>query len=785
MIRYQLIFPMRWMCLFVALLFLLEAKAQQTIKVAIVSDATQHHNHTFEGMVKAEIVTLLSSKYELSFIEIYTEGNPSVIQKEITDIFSKKQADVLVGVGVVSCKIIASQSSYPIPCINAFQLVDRDDNQAQVPQKGSGVSNYTYIQSPFNIKEGVYTLSQICGSNKLAVLTNGNLSLLGLNKNEFFADTNADIVWIDFESDLKSTVNKIPNDVAGVYILSPLTNHSPEDIKALFNALIERKLPSFSLQDVPMLLYGAYSAFAVSYSMNKIPRRIAINIEKVTQGVNLGNVPVYMEAFSNQLVVNMETVNKIGKYPNWQLLDSALLMNINRPNAKRVLNLKAAIAEGIQYNLGYQIENKQTQLSAQDVGLAKSNYLPQLEVESTGFFLDENTVNSSFGTRGSFNWTAGASFSQLILSEPAMANIAIQKLLFESQQKAQKQSELDVVLEVAQRYFNYMQVSDVADLYNSNIKAVHQNLTIAKNKENVGYSGASDVYRWQTELDLAKTELYASNAQLKSVGFQLNESLNRPIDEAFVLESTEGINQYLEGLDQNFIGFMRDEASFKQFTDFMVQEARRNLPELQQIQLAMAAQERLLKSNRRAFYLPTIAFGATYDYPIEIVNPGDPLPIPGIEIGINPTWNAGFNVSIPLFTGVSRKLEKDKTKVGLYQLQDQQRELNNLLELQVRANMEKVKASFNNIRLTKSAAASAERNIAIVRDLYQSGQVDVITLVDAQNALLGAQLNANNAAYQFMIDYFSLQRSTGNYTFLATEAQKEEFLQRFLHFKTN
>jgi outer membrane protein TolC len=63
--------------------------------------------------------------------------------------------------------------------------------------------------------------------------------------------------------------------------------------------------------------------------------------------------------------------------------------------------------------------------------------------------------------------------------------------------------------------------------------------------------------------------------------------------------------------------------------------------------------------------------------------------------------------------------------------------------------------------------------------------VDIITLVDAQNALLGAQINATNSIYQFMIDYFSLQRSTGNYTFLATEAQRAQFLQRFLNFKTN
>ncbi|MEO1714363.1 MAG: TolC family protein [Bacteroidota bacterium] len=121
----------------------------------------------------------------------------------------------------------------------------------------------------------------------------------------------------------------------------------------------------------------------------------------------------------------------------------------------------------------------------------------------------------------------------------------------------------------------------------------------------------------------------------------------------------------------------------------------------------------------------------------------------------------------------------------MYQLQDQKKDVKNLLELQVRANLEQVNASYNNIRLTKSAAEAAEKNIIIVQDYYKSGQVNVITLVDAQNSLLGAKINATNAVYQFMIDYFSLQRSVGNYNILSTPEQNEAFLQRFLNFKSN
>ena len=763
-------------------LILSQVAAQKHFDITLISDAGEQENHFFEEAIKAEISALLASQYELSFTEIYTGGDMVRITEEIASVYGEKETDVLIGAGIVSSKILANQGYFPLPSIASIQLLNPSDSTTL---SSSGISNFTYINSPFNIVAEVEALQEICACKKLAVLTDLNLSSIEWDREKLFSSIPAEIEWVSLAPELPNSLSDLSSEVEGVYVLSSLASYLPDSQKDFFNQLNERKLPVFTLLDAPVHQFGAYASFTTADNLQKIPRRIALNTEKIAEGKNPQDFPIDRESFTKQLVVNMETANKIGLYPNWTLLDNALLVHINKPYTSRVLNLRSAIAEGIQQNLGYQIESKQSQISSKDIDLARSNYLPQLNLESNGFFLDENTVNASFGTLGRFNWTAGASFSQLILAEPALANISIQKLLFESQQQVQKESELDVILEVAQRYFNYLQALALADLQNDNIQGINQNLTIATDKEKVGYSGSNDVYRWETELELAKTDLYAANAQLKSVRFQLNEALNRPIQEEFSIESSENISQFIDELDELLVNLIQDQKSLNQLANFMVQEAFQNLPEIQQIQLAINAQERLLKSNKRAFYLPTLAFGANYEYPIETLNPGESPPIPDFNVAINPSWNAVFNLSIPFFAGGSRKYQKQQTSLGLYQLRDQQREVKNLLELQVRANVEQVNASYNTIRLTRSAAESAQKNILIVRDLYKSGQVDVITLVDAQNALLGAQINATNAAYQFMIDYFSLQRSIGDYPFLGTETQRTDFLRRFLTYKTN
>ena len=213
---------LRYISLLLSLLFLFEARAQQTFKVVIVSDAAEQADHFFEMAIKAEISALLSNRYDLSFTEVYTNGNLNAINQEIAGIYAKKQADVLVGVGVFSSKMLANQSAFPIPSMATIQLINEDSTNSLLPNTVSGIPNFTYINSPFHIANGINVLKEICRCTKVAVLTHPYLSAFGLSTKDIYADT--EIEWIGLEPDLSSTISKIPEDVEGVYVLSPLTN---------------------------------------------------------------------------------------------------------------------------------------------------------------------------------------------------------------------------------------------------------------------------------------------------------------------------------------------------------------------------------------------------------------------------------------------------------------------------------------------------------------------------------------------------------------------------------
>jgi hypothetical protein len=55
-------------------------------------------------------------------------------------------------------------------------------------------------------------------------------------------------------------------------------------------------------------------------------------------------------------------------------------------------------------------------------------------------------------------------------------------------------------------------------------------------------------------------------------------------------------------------------------------------------------------------------------------------------------------------------------------------------------------------------------------------------LLDAQNSSLRADQDAENAVYNFLIDWMDVERAAGRFDFLMTPGQREEYFQRLEEF---
>ena len=262
--------------------------------------------------------------------------------------------------------------------------------------------------------------------------------------------------------------------------------------------------------------------------------------------------------------------------------------------------------------------------------------------------------------------------------------------------------------------------------------------------------------------------------------------LDHDIDADFRLPTFTGQDSLLGIIGQTLLPLLNTPRDIDRLADFLAAEARRNLPTLRQLDLAIAAQERQAKARERAFYLPEIGVEGQLGYRIGNYAT-TPLPEEfnfDFAAADRPrgTYTIAVGASIPIFQGGLRRAQLQQAKLMALQTGAQRENTENQLIQRLYSSVETLVASYRNLRLAREAATTSERNFAIIEDLYRSGAANITSLVDAQNVVLQSRINATNLGYQFVADFLTVQRATGSYQFLAEPGEQSAFLQRFLSF---
>lgn len=771
-----------WMLMF----FSSTLMAQQTVHIAIISDnnpVDESGETQFAEILKHEIEVLLQSRYDLSFNLIYTGYDLTKVVNAFETVYADDTTDIVLASGPMSSNVMAQWSSYAKPSIATLVLSNELQRIPITPEHTSGVENFTYVQSPFDIYRDMKTLHRMYPYKKLGVIGAEESVRYSPSLDELFQQTlsyvGADYQFIPAQSTAAATLENIPDDVDALYLLPLFDIYSRQEEQILIQGINERKTPSAGLLGEELVEPGILMGYEANDNFQRIPRRAALDVSKILEGQNAAGLPVLIPTYNENLLINMATAAKIGTYPSWDLMADATLLKIEAMNTDNKWTLRSAIMHALEHNLNLQIAQKDPLIAEKDVALAMAEYLPSLDFSTSLALIDKTTAFSRQGTQGQISWLAGGSVSQLIFSEPAMANIMIQKMLLKGQEAALDQVQLDVIQDVSEAYLTVLQAASGVQIQNENVIVTKRNLDIAKAKESVGYSGATDINRWESELALSNIELNNAQASLRQARFNLNQILNRPIDEEFILEdiALEG-NEVLSMQDQAVGTFINNPGDLKVFANFLVSEAFQQLPEIRQLNHTIDAQNRQLLSQKRAFVLPSVAVSGGVDYLIDTWQ----YPEGVMPIDINTTWNMGVGLQFPIFQGGKRKINADRSRLSIMQLEDQKQNLLNQLELLIRANLETVGASYSRTILSREAADAARKNFEIIQDSYSQGLVNVTTLIDAQNATLQTELTAVNAIYQLTADFLNLERSVGSFYFLNAPAEQEAYKQRLISF---
>jgi outer membrane protein TolC len=667
--------------------------------------------------------------------------------------------------------------------IAATVLDPKLQNLPQEVDKSTGVPNFAWIESLIRLKSDMHSFARIFESRNLAVIIPRELySEFPILTSYLKADENTfEVSFVPVEKN-ENPVDQLParTDAAMVF---PLVQHSAAATEAIFSSLNEQGIPSLSVNGAAYLEQGATITFTPQFTFQQLARQVAVRVLKASEGAALGDVSSMTENPERTPIVNMESLRLTERFPKWSDLANAVLLNVVKIPGEE-LTLHQAIALALENNLQEKIIDQDLLMAEKDIRIAKANVLPQVEVSGMGVQLSENLVESSMGQRGEFTVTGSVSLKQVIYSEAAYANIALKKLMAESTKQGNRQTTLDIVLDVSQAYIFLLFAKNNLQIKNENVSATLQNLELAKAKEKSGEGSVSDVNRWISELNLGRMDLNDAEAGYKAAMYRINELLNQPVGNTIATPDSADIGETVIHNQQILDSWFNNPNLTEKYTDFLIDEMLAHSPELQQLATAGEMIDRQKSMKIRQMYLPEVALIGSADQAFVregvIRNPQLPVPPPPDDI----TWNLGLRVSIPIFEGGRKRNEMQRAIIEQDKIAWQKDDLLNKMETGIRSNVQFLQASWREMELSENAARAAEENFYTTQDAYAQGMINVAQLTDAQNVMIRTRQMALGSSYQYLLDYIKTERLQGKFSFLDDETERKLYADRLLNYLT-
>ncbi len=564
------------------------------------------------------------------------------------------------------------------------------------------------------------------------------------------------------------------NGIDAVYLAGGFELNDTQ-FKGLTSAINTKKIPSFSASRIADVERGILATNQPQTNIEQFFRRIALNIEAISSGTNASELPLFLE-YKNKLTINFNTAKEIDFPLRYAMLGSADFIDGNEePSTKNALSILDIMSGVLDRNLSLSSAKKGVELIEQDVKTAKSGYLPNVSASVSGVYLDPRVSEISNGANPELSTSGAIVAEQLIYSESASANIDIQQELQKAQEATYNASELDALLNASIAYFNALILKTNTTIQNQNLQLTKRNLELAEQNFEGGASGKSDVLRFRSQLAQNTQNLIDAGNQLRQSYFTINQLMNTSISKEIDIDDavlSEGVFKNYKYED--FYDILDNPKLQPALIEFLVQEAKKNAPELQNIDYNVT--KRTYKLNDTGRFIPTVALQGQYNLALSQSGKGSTLPV-GFPSTPDGTYNVGLNVSLPIFNQNQRNINRQTAKIQKEQLGFEKENIELNIEKNVNDIILDLISEIANIEISKVAEDTAKESLELTQNAYKQGAVPVIQLIDAQTNYLQAQLGRATANYNYLLTSMQLERAIGFFFLVHTEAENQQFIQ--------
>jgi len=754
------------------------AENRTVVTIGVLTDGPMEGLGEVRSLFFDELRNLTEGEFMISFPESKQfDGQWSTdrITAAVMRLQNDPEVDMVLALGLLSSQLAATSSNLRKPTFAPFVF---NPDLLGISRNGnvSGVKNLNYLTTESQFDAELKTFLNVIEFTHLALLADESQYRFFPEAVERTIKTarSQGIVlhFITNSTADEALAAKIPAVVQAVMI-APLPRLNRTAKQKLIAGLIEQHLPSYTLADGITVEQGIFMSAKATADLSRKARRTALNMEAVLHGAPASRQPVIFEE-KRQLTINMKTARAIGVSPDFELLHKAVLLYHEPEVTSQPMSLAATAQEAIKANLTIVAGQLGVQAGSKNIAEARSVLFPRIFGNVSYLQNNDDNVFVQSGFYAEKSTAGSIKLEQILFSESTLANLAIQKHLQVAREAQQRTLELEIVQQATTTFLNVLIAQTHLRIQQNNLKLTQTNLELARNRVQVGAADVSDVYRWESEMATIRQNVLQANANLEKARDGLNRILHRSLSDRFITEPATLDDPSLLISRKALLNSIANERAYDLMGKFFITEAFGLSPELAQLEAQIAAQARQLESDQRAYWSPDITLigevSRTFDETRDQAA--------GFSLEDQTNWQAGINLSLPLFEGGARRARSSRSELNVQQLKVRYQGTREAVEQRIRGDLHAIRASYPSIELSAQAADAACKSFELVRENYSEGTRSMTDLLVAQNASLAADQSAANAVYKFLLDLMSLQRDIGEFDFFLDDPRRDLVSER-------
>lgn len=426
-----------------------------------------------------------------------------------------------------------------------------------------------------------------------------------------------------------------------------------------------------------------------------------------------------------------------------------------QPGSSYVLSLQECIDYAWEQNVNlrkarYDVEEARARVR-ETVGIG----LPQINGQVQ--FVDNLIVQRSFipaeffgGEPGTFvpvafqpkySSIASVSATQIIFNGSYFVGLQASRAYQEFSVRQLAVNKAEVAQQISKAYLNVLINEERIDLLRTNLQRLDSLLLQTRALYESGFAEEIDVFRIEVSRNNLRAEKEKVERLIQLSYILLKFQMGMPLDAELRLSQTLADFQ-LSDISQELL-------------EQDVEVSQR--PEYRLIEQAIQLQQ-LNRKNVFSSYLPSLSAFATLGANFA----GQDL---GQVTQFSDRWFnfslVGLRLDVPIFDGLQRRYQLEQSKLQIYKLEEDRRQLSQSIQLEARQAQLQFQNAMSDLEAQSRNLELAKKVVRIANIKYQEGVGSNLELIDAEAAFKEAETNYYNALYEAWSAKIDLDKALG------------------------